>query len=133
MLSELGKQAVASTAVMLLIWVLSLLAPRCVPEHVGDLIGLRPANRLPPAVRAPCREVECYRLPQSPARPAARWRRCQPLPIKPFAEGVSVRRIREAITDVVLFFVMPRATSPRFDASFAMKGQNVVGLDSEAA
>ena len=38
MLSELSKLAVASTAVMVLIWMLSLLAPRCVPEHVGDLI-----------------------------------------------------------------------------------------------
>jgi hypothetical protein len=38
MLSELAKLAVASTAVTALIWVLSLLAPRCVPEHVGGLI-----------------------------------------------------------------------------------------------
>jgi hypothetical protein len=38
MLGELGKLAVASTAVTVLIWVLSLLAPRCVPEHLGDLI-----------------------------------------------------------------------------------------------
>ena len=38
MLSELSKLAVASTAVMVLIWVLSFLAPRCVPEHVGELI-----------------------------------------------------------------------------------------------
>jgi hypothetical protein len=38
MLNELGKLAVASTAATLLIWVLSLLAPRCLPEHLGDLI-----------------------------------------------------------------------------------------------
>jgi hypothetical protein len=38
MLNELGKLAVASTAATLFIWVLSLLAPRCLPEHLGDLV-----------------------------------------------------------------------------------------------
>jgi hypothetical protein len=44
-----------------------------------------------------------------------------------------VRRIGEAESDIVLLIVMPPATSPRFDAEFAMEGQNVVGLGSEAA
>jgi hypothetical protein len=35
-------------------------------------------------------------------RPAARWRHGQPLPAKPFAEGMGVRRISEAIVDAVL-------------------------------
>jgi hypothetical protein len=40
MYAELAKLAAASTAVTILMWLLSLLAPRCVPEHVGDLIRL---------------------------------------------------------------------------------------------
>jgi len=40
MYAELTKLAVASTAVTMLIWLFSLLAPRCVPEHVGALIRL---------------------------------------------------------------------------------------------
>jgi len=40
MYAELAKLAVASTAATILIWLLSLLAPRCVPEHVGYLIRL---------------------------------------------------------------------------------------------
>ena len=39
MLSELTKLAVASTAATVLIWLLSLMAPRCLSEHVGDLIS----------------------------------------------------------------------------------------------
>jgi hypothetical protein len=38
MLSELVKLAVASTAVTVFIWLLSALAPGCLPEHVGYLI-----------------------------------------------------------------------------------------------
>jgi hypothetical protein len=38
MYGELAKLAVASTAVTILMWLLSLLAPHCVPEHVGGLI-----------------------------------------------------------------------------------------------
>jgi len=38
MLNELGKLAVASTAATVFIWALSFLAPRCLPEHLGDLI-----------------------------------------------------------------------------------------------
>jgi hypothetical protein len=38
MYGELAKLAVASTAVTILMWLLSLLAPHCVPERVGDLI-----------------------------------------------------------------------------------------------
>jgi hypothetical protein len=69
--------------------------------------------------------------PQSPARLAAR-RHGQPLPTEPFAEGVGVRRIGEAVSDVVLLIVMPPTAPPRFDASFAMEGQYVVRLGSEA-
>jgi hypothetical protein len=36
--SELARLAVASTAVTDFIWLLSALAPRCLPEHVGYLI-----------------------------------------------------------------------------------------------
>jgi hypothetical protein len=57
----------------------------------------------------------------------------QSLPTKPFAEGVGVRWISEAIPDIVLLIVMPPATSPGLDAAVVMKGQNVVGLGSEAA
>ena len=59
--------------------------------------------------------------------------RGQPLSTKSFAEGIGVCRISEAKADVVLFVVMPPATSPRFDASFAVKGEYIVGLGSEAA
>jgi hypothetical protein len=44
-----------------------------------------------------------------------------------------VRRISEAETHMVLLIVMPPATPPKFDASFAMEGHYVVGLGSEAA
>jgi hypothetical protein len=40
MYAELAKLAVASTAATILIWLLSLLAPRCGPEYVGPLIRL---------------------------------------------------------------------------------------------
>jgi hypothetical protein len=40
MLTELGKLAIASTAAAVFIWALSLLAPRCLPEHLGQLIRL---------------------------------------------------------------------------------------------
>ena len=40
MYAELAKLAVASTAVTILIWLLSLIASRCVPEHVGAVIRL---------------------------------------------------------------------------------------------
>jgi hypothetical protein len=33
MLNELGNLAVASTAATIFIWMFSLLAPRCLPEH----------------------------------------------------------------------------------------------------
>jgi hypothetical protein len=36
----LVKLALAGAAASVLIWVLSLLAPHCVPEHVGNLIKL---------------------------------------------------------------------------------------------
>jgi hypothetical protein len=62
-----------------------------------------------------------------------RWGRGQPLANKPFAEGIGVRRISKAEPDVVLFIVMPSATAPGRNASFAMEGQNIVGLGSEAA
>ena len=44
--------------------------------------------------------------PQSPARPAVGWA-WSILFTKPFAEGIGVRRIGEAESDVVLFVVMP--------------------------
>jgi hypothetical protein len=71
--------------------------------------------------------------PQSPARPSARWRHGQPLSTKPFAEGIGVRRVRKAVAHIVLFLIVPSATAPRRDASFAMEGQNIFGLGSEAA
>jgi hypothetical protein len=37
---ELVKLALAGAAASVLIWVLSFLAPHCVPEHVGHLIQL---------------------------------------------------------------------------------------------
>jgi hypothetical protein len=40
MLNEVGKLAVASTGATVFIWILSRLVPRCMPEHVGDLIRL---------------------------------------------------------------------------------------------
>jgi hypothetical protein len=40
MSGELVKLALAGAAASVLIWVLSLLAPPCVPEHVGNLIKL---------------------------------------------------------------------------------------------
>jgi hypothetical protein len=40
MSGELVKLALAGAAASVLIWVLSLLAPHCVPEHVGNLIKL---------------------------------------------------------------------------------------------
>jgi hypothetical protein len=73
------------------------------------------------------------RHPQSPPRPPARWRQRYPLSAKLFAEGIGMRRIGEAESDVVLLVVMPPAASPRFDAAFAVEGQYVVGLGSEAA
>jgi hypothetical protein len=39
-----------------------------------------------------------------------------------------MRRIGEAIANVVLFVVVPPSAAPRFDASFAMEGKHVVGL-----
>jgi hypothetical protein len=40
MSGELVKLALAGAAASVLIWVLSFLAPHCVPEHVGHLIQL---------------------------------------------------------------------------------------------
>ena len=43
-----------------------------------------------------------------------------------------MRWIGKAESDVVLFVVVPSAASPWFGASFAIKGQNIVGLGSES-
>ena len=40
MSGKLVKLALAGAAESVLIWVLSFLAPHCVPEHVGHLIQL---------------------------------------------------------------------------------------------
>jgi hypothetical protein len=37
---ELVKLALAGVAASVLMWILSFLAPDCVPEHVGNLIQL---------------------------------------------------------------------------------------------
>jgi hypothetical protein len=95
--------------------------------------GTKTNARLGGPYRTIERQFECAGYPQSPAHPAARWGRYEPLPTEPFAEGVGVCRISETEADVVLLIVMPSASATGFDPAFAVEGHYVVRLGSEAA
>ena len=71
------------------------------------------------------RSACCFGDPQSPARPAVRLGRGQPLSPKPLAERVGVRWIGEAIANVALFVVMPPEAPAGLDANAPFRAGGV--------